>query len=161
MSKPFLKIIDLTSAFMDCVDALKVKETMVGIPEDENGREDGEINNASLLFINNFGSPAQNIPARPVMAIGIRKAQDAIVLEMEKAAKAAFTKGPAILDKYYERVGIIASSSVKRVINSQEGILEPSQATLDSRKRRGFNGNKALIETGQMRNAITYVVRNK
>ena len=34
-----------------------------------------------------------------------------------------------------------------------------SDATLETRESEGFKGTKALIVTGQMRNAITYVVK--
>jgi hypothetical protein len=162
MSKPFLKIDDFTGAFMNAVAALKQQETLVGIPEDENDRtEDGEIGNAALLFINNFGSPANNIPARPVMEIGIRNAQDAIALEMKRAAQEGLSKGGKAVTQYFDRVGMIASNSVKRAINEQIDIEPPAQGTLNQRERKGFKGTKSLIVTGQMRNAITYVVRAK
>lgn len=163
MSKPFLKVEDFTKSFMNAVDALQVKKTLVGIPESDNDRkenegEEGPIGNAALLFINNFGSEELGIPARPIMQIGIQNAQDAITAEMKNAAKKGLSKGGAAVTQYFERVGIIASNSVKRAINDNEGIEPPSEATLRSRKAAGFKGTKALIETGQMRNAITYVV---
>lgn len=162
MSKPFLKIEDFTKAFKNAVDALQVKRTLVGIPEDENSRPDdgSPIGNAALLFINNFGSPANNIPPRPVMEIGIRGAQDAITQEMKNAAKKGLTKGGAAITQYYERVGIVASNSVKRAINDQIDIEPPAESTLKGREAKGFKGTKALIVTGQMRNAITYVVED-
>lgn len=165
MSKPFLKISDFTKSIMENVAAIKSIETVVGIPEEEDGRqEEGQIGNAALLFINNFGSPANNIPARPVMEIGMRAAQDQIAEEMKKAAKEGLTKGSKVIEKYHNRAGMIASSSVKRAINDQIGIDPPADATLKARQyltQSGFKGTKALIVTGQMRNAITYVVRPK
>jgi hypothetical protein len=95
------------------------------------------------------------------MAIGIRKAKDEIAEQFRQAAVNALKQGFAALDTYFERAGIIASNSVKKVINSQEGIKGPSEATLAARKAQGFKGTKALVVTGQMRNAITYVVRGK
>lgn len=166
MSKPFMKVSDFTKAFMNNLKALQDLETLVGIPSAETERkpekgESSEITNAALLFINEFGSPAQNIPARPVMKIGIKNAQDSIGLEFKKAAQTVLSKGPSAVERYYERAGIIASNSVKKVINDQEGIEHISFATALNRLRKGFKGDKALIVTGQMRNAITYVVRNK
>jgi len=154
------KIIDKLN---DVVKRFRSDKVLVGIPQDENSRHDEnhdqEINNASLLAINHFGSPAQNIPARPVMSIGIKKAQEQIAEQFKICAQKVWTEGFEALDKYYERAGIIASNSVKKVINSQNGIKPPSQATLASRKSAKFPGKKALIVTGQMRNAITYVVK--
>lgn len=145
------------------IDLLRDKRTLVGIPQNGSNRdpqtgEYGPINNAALLFINNFGSPDNNIPPRPVMDIGIRLAQDDIASEFRLVGEAALDKKTESLNKYYERIGIIGSNSIKRVINDNLLIDEPSEATLEARKRKGFGGKKALIVTGQMRNAITYVV---
>lgn len=162
--KPFLKVVkDSTKHLKSAIKALQQKETLVGIPSttDKRTDENGEITNAALLYIHEHGSDIQNIPARPVLAIGIRNAQEAIALEYAKLAKAVLTKGGNAYDTYYERVGMIASQSVKKVFNEQDGLEPLAESTLEQRKREGFNGDKALIRTGQLRNAITYVVRNK
>ena len=154
---------DFTDQFMETIGRFKRDSVLVGIPADDSAREKGEITNAALLAINNFGSPINNIPARPVMAIGIKNAQDAIADEFKKCAQSVLEKGPAALEVYYERAGIIASQSVKKAINDQDfggGDLGPKPSTLAARKRAGFKGVKALIMTGQMRNAITYVVKS-
>lgn len=163
MGKPTLKIqSDFTRQFKETVDSFKSDAVLVGIPEQKTSRKEEEpINNAAILAINEFGSPAQNIPARPVMATGLRKAKDEIADQFKLAVQRSFEQGIDALDTYYNRAGIIASNSIKKVINSQEGIKPPSDATLLSRKRDGFKGTKALIVTGQMRNAITYVVSGK
>ncbi len=163
MSQPTLKITsDFTAQFNAIVKQFKNDEVLVGIPESETDRDESEpITNAALLAINHFGSPANNIPARPVMTIGIRNAQPELAAEFRKAAVAALTKGVGTLHAHYERAGIIASMAVKKAINSQEGILPPADATLARRKSAGFRGTKALIVTAQMRNAITYVVKGK
>lgn len=163
MSKPSLKVTaDFTDQFNTIVKKFKKDQVLVGIPESDAGRKDekGEaINNAALLAINNFGSTENHIPPRPVMAIGIAKAQEEIADQFGEAAKKALTDGSSAATTYYERAGIIASNSIKKVINSQEGIDKPSDATLRARRAVGFKGKKALIVTGQMRNAITYIVK--
>lgn len=162
MSKPYLRVTsDFTEKFNDIVKGFKNDEVLVGIPSDNTDRKEGEINNATLLAINEFGSPMNNIPPRPVMATGIRNAQDAIGEQFEKAASQALSKGLSVLPTYYERAGIIAANSVKKAINDQDGIEPPSESTLAARARAGFKGTKSLIVTGQMRNAITSVVRSK
>lgn len=161
MSKPTLKVTsDFTKKFNDIIKSFKHDAVLVGIPEGQTTRENTEpINNATLLAINEFGSPANNIPARPVMSIGIRSAQEEIAKEFKKAAQNSLSQGFKAIDIYYERAGIIASNSIKKTINSQTDIAPPSEATLRIRKSKGFRGTKALIVSGQMRNAITYVVR--
>lgn len=153
---------DFTKLFNDSIRGLKDRETLVGIPQEKGPRkENAPINNAALLYINEFGSPAQNIPGRHPMRTGIRNAQTAIAEQFKKCAKDVLGKGVVALDIYYERAGIIAANSVKKAINDQENMEPPSPATLAARNARGFKGTKALIVTGQMRNAITSVVRNK
>lgn len=161
-SKPTLKVTsDFTSDFNAIVKKFRKDDVLVGIPEQKTERREGSINNAEILAISEFGSPANNIPARPVMKTGIKKAQNEIAECFKQAAIRAFSDGISALNTYYNRAGIIASNSIKKVINDQEGIKPPSKTTLDARELRGFKGTKALIVTGQMRNAITWVVKGK
>lgn len=162
MSKPILKVTDYTTDILKSIDSLKKKQTLVGIPaEDAERKGDTPINNAALLYINEFGSPVQNIPARQPMRTGIMKASDAIVAEFAKCAEVGIWADPVDTNSYFERVGIIASNSVKLVINNQENMAPPAASTIKAREARGFRGTKALIVTGQMRNAITYVVKGE
>jgi hypothetical protein len=166
MSKPSLTVTsDFTKNFNEILKRFRKDEVLVGIPEVKATRTGDEeekepINNATLLAINEFGSPQNNIPPRPVMAIGIRLAQAPIADQFKLAAQNALSQGFKALDIYYNRVGLIASNSIKQVINNQTDIKGPSKSTLKGRKARGFKGTKALIVTGQMRNAITYVLRS-
>jgi hypothetical protein len=165
MSKPSLTVtLDFTKNFNDIIAQFKKDAVLVGIPQEDAAREgSASINNATLLAINNFGSPANNIPARPVMNIGIKNAQDAIAMQFRTCAKEVLSKGTAALETYYNRVGMIAANSIKKAINDQDfsGAPGPADATLRARKyltKAGFKGTKSLVVTGQMRNAITYVV---
>lgn len=162
---PTLKISsDFVKAFSDSISALSLKEVLVGIPEDKTSRESQStdvINNATILAINEFGSPINNIPSRHPMKTGIKKAQEPIANQFKLCAQNVLTQGAGAIDTYFERAGIIASNSVKQVINNQEDMDPPSEATLAARQAAGFKGTKSLIVTGQMRNAITYVVRGK
>lgn len=161
--KPTLKITDdFTEKFNKVVKSFKSDAVLVGIPQDETERTGHEaINNATILAINEFGSPMNNIPPRPVMSIGIKKAQEEIAEQFKLAVQKSFAQGIDALNTYYNRAGLIASNSIKKVINAQEGIEGPSESTLKAREYQGFKGTKALIVTGQMRNAITYVVKGE
>lgn len=161
MKQPTLTVTkDFTEEFNSVISKFRRDQVLVGIPSDDNQRNsDSEIGNAALLAINNFGSPANNIPARPVMQIGIRDAQGEITQQFRQAAIKALSGGFSEVSAAYNRAGIIASNSIKKAINAQEGFPRPSAATLAARESEGFKGTKSLIVTGQMRNAITYVVR--
>lgn len=169
MSKPTLKVTsDFTTKFNAIIKKFRHDAVLVGIPEEDDDRKNaaGEtIGNAALLALTEFGSPLQNIPPWPVMGIGIRNAQEEIAAEFKKAAQLSITavlrglNGTDILSNYYERAGIIASTSVKKTINAQEDAPDLAPSTLASRKSAGFKGTSRGIVTGQMRNAITYVVQ--
>lgn len=164
MSKPYLKVTsDFTDDFNKIVKQFRGDDVLVGIPEATATRKTDEvpINNATILAINEFGSPASHIPPRPVMAIGIKNAQDAIADQFKLAFQSALKTGVAALTQYYDRAGLIASNSIKKAINAQDGIKGPADSTIAARIARGFKGTKALIVSGQMRNAITYVVKGK
>lgn len=156
---------DFTKQFNDIIKKFKNDAVLVGIPEAKTERkktEDEEpINNATILAINNFGSPDNNIPPWPVMSIGIRAARAEIAEQFKQAAVNALKSGFSALDTYYNRVGIIASNSIKKTINDQVDAPELADSTLAARKYRNFKGTKRLIVTGQLRNSITYVVRGE
>lgn len=171
-SKPTLKVDkDFTKQFNDTIKKFRHDKVLVGIPEDTDGRKDleqeGPIGNAALLALANFGSPMNNIPPWPIMAIGIKNAQDSIAEQFKICAQKVLsslvggTSGLGAMETYYGRAGLIAATSCKRVINEQEDVPpnKPSAATMASRKAVGFKGDKYWLVTGQMRNAITYVVR--
>lgn len=152
---------DFTKNFNDIVSKFKRDAVLVGIPEEKGTRkskDESSIGNAGLFAIANFGSPANNIPKWPIMSIGIKNAQEALSEAFKKAAIAVLTSGPSALQVYYERAGIIASTSIKKVINDQESkpSNRPLQSTLDARNSKG---TKYWLVTGQMRNSITYVVK--
>lgn len=165
MSKPYLKVTsDFTEDFKKVITRFKNDQVLVGIPEGKAARS-GAINNATLLAINNFGSPANNIPARPVMQNGMDNCKEELAQAYKNAVKNALSKGLASLEIYYERAGIIASNSIKKAITDQdfEGGGDnnegPAESTLAARKSKGFRGTKSLIVTAQMRNSITYIVK--
>jgi hypothetical protein len=163
--KPTLTVTkDFTKELNETIARFKKDAVLIGIPQSESQREgDEEINNAAILALNHFGSENAHIPPRPVLTIGIKNAQEAIAEQFKLLAKNILKKGQSALTVYYERAGIIAANACKAVINDGSEILPPSPATIKARKyltKSGFKGTKSLLVTGQMRNAITYVVQS-
>ena len=168
MSKSGFKVTyDGMKKFAEDMKAFKAKEILVGIPEDKSARKDDDededetVTNAQLGYIHNYGSPARNIPARPFMEPGIKHIQKEIVDEFKHTARQVFVSGADALTEGYNRVGILAQNSVKKVIVNQEGFKGLEDKTIEARKAKGFKGKKALIRTGQLLNSITYVIRDK
>ncbi len=139
------------------------QEVLAGVPRDEAVRtseEAGEMNNATLAYIHENGAPAANIPARPFMRPGVEDVKDKVATEFKKAAASAVQGNEAEIDKRMNRAGLIVQSSMRARIN--EGPPPPLKpGTIAARKRRGRTGTKPLIDTGQLRNSINYVIRKK
>lgn len=145
------------------IQELASKQVMVGIPASKAEREEGDeepINNAQLGYIHEFGSPKANIPARPFLNPGIKRAQESINNHLQKAAKAAMDGNEEKVDVELNATGLVAQAGARYEINN--GDLAPlAESTIAARKRRGRTGTKPLIDTGQLRNSITYVIRKK
>jgi hypothetical protein len=149
-------ILDKTAQFKAAIAAMK-KDIYVGVPSDKTGRE-GHIDNASLAYIHDKGSPAANIKARPFMEPGIRAVLPATVEVLKAGAVAAFSDVGAI-QKSLNRVGLMAQASIKKTIVAGEGFQKLADSTIAARKRRGVTRTKPLIDTASMLNSISYVVK--
>lgn len=136
--------------------AVAQRDVLVGIPAGEQ-RDDGPTN-AEIGYQNEFGSPANNIPARPHLIPGVAAVQDKAVARMTQAASAAATGRMSDAERHLHAAGLIAQNSVRRTLTT--AAYRPlSERTLAERRARGRTGTKPLIDTGQYRNSITYVVR--
>lgn len=152
----------------DIVKAIKqMAETrvLVGVPAAEVFRkpEPGEpatpINNAALAYIHEHGAPEANIPARPFMRPGVENARSEIIDRMRKIAQMASRGRPAeAMQQAFHALGLRVVASMKNKIN--EGVPPPLKpATIARRLARGRTGTVPLIDTGQLRNSLSYVVR--
>ncbi|MET3654086.1 hypothetical protein [Dyella japonica] len=152
---------DNVSVVLRSIQQLASNEVLIGIPASTTERQDGEpINNATIGYIQETGSPVNNLPARPFLVPGVESAQKAATDELKKGASDAMDGNAQAADKALHRAGIVASNAVKAKINS--GIApELAHSTLAARRRRGRTGTTPLIDTGSLRNAITYVLRKK
>lgn len=183
---------DLAPAFRANLAALTEKEILVGVPAEKSPRtplpgEKEEMNNATIAYIQDNGSPAANIPARPFMQPGITRAQSTITAFMRQGAHDVLDKGKDAGDTALNRAGLAAQNSIRRVIG--EGIPPPlAPSTVANRfrqrktktRRKGeveylrligegstaedaqfATGIKPLLNTGQLRNSITYVLRKR
>ena len=177
---------DNVSKIFKSMAELTGKAVYVGIPEDEASRtEEAEMNNARLGYIHEFGSPLANIPARPFLIPGVKNVEKETAALLKVAAEAALSGDSKLADQNLNRAGIIAANEVKKVINSNIPPPLKPRTIRDRYKTRGTKGRRdneilymqlitggmepeaaqtqagiiALIDTGQLRNSITYVVK--
>lgn len=154
--------VDGVAALMKALHALTGRDILVGIPSTATARkEPGEkADNAMLGYIHEFGAPAANIPARPFLVPGVEAAAMQVTQRLRNAAAAALVGDAVRVNQQMVGAGMAAASSVKNRIN--DGITPAlSEHTLAARKAKGYKGTKPLVRTGQLRNSITYVIRNK
>lgn len=158
MSRTGLEILhDGLTGLLRRMAAVAQRDVLVGIPAGEQ-RDDGPTN-AEIGYQNEFGSPANNIPARPHLIPGVAAVQDKAVARLTQAASAAATGRMSDAERHLHAAGLIAQSSVRRTLTT--AAYRPlSERTLAERRARGRTGTKPLIDTGQYRNSITYVVRD-
>lgn len=146
---------------LQALDTITKRSVYVGVPSDKDERQGpaGE-NNATLAYIHDHGAPAANVPARPFMRPGMKICQDRVSRVLGTAAKGAMGQESDSVEKGLHKAGLLAQNAIKKVIN--DGIDPPlAESTVAARKRRGRTGTKPLVDTGQLRNSISYVIRNK
>jgi hypothetical protein len=147
------------------IRSLGKDRVLVGIPAENALRkpepgEDPGVNNAMLGFVHENGSPAKNIPARPFLIPGVQDAREEIGKRLESSARATLSGKTTDADRTLNAVGLIAVNAVrKRIVDGPFTPLKPK--TLAARRRKGRTGTKPLIDTGQLKGAITYVVRDQ
>ncbi len=181
---------DRTKETLEALQSLVRQQVLVGIPESTSDRDDEDgsgLTNAQIGYLQETGCPETNLPARPFLVPGTEEAEDRTVPLLKEAAKATLRGNPEKARAQLSDAGIVASNSVKRRINSN--IPPPlSPYTVANRARsRGSKTSRAseraylrmvalgadpgeaqdeagiiaLVNTGQLRNSITSVVRKK
>lgn len=151
---------DHAQSILDALKTLANKDVLVGIPESKDERDDGDIGNAAIGYINENGSPAQNIPPRPHLKPGVRSVEQDFMPHLKSAARKALEGDAEGAVTSLDRAGTVAANGVKRYITIT-GFTPLADATIANRLRRGRTGNKPLIDTGEYRRSITHVVRDK
>lgn len=117
-----------------------------------------EPTNAELGYIHEFGAPEANIPARPFLIPGVKNAMSASLAYLKQGAQRSLKGKGGAVEEAYHQAGLAAQSAVRNKITS--GPFEPlKESTLETRRARGRTGTRPLIDTGQLRNSITYVIR--
>lgn len=153
---------------------LTLDRVLVGVPGEKSDRQPddeggGPVTNAGLAYIHDNGSPEQNIPARPFMAPGVAAAREQIIGRMRAGALKALDGNADAVEKVQHSVGMIAMRAIqKRITDGPFAPLAP--LTVKRRMARALKTGKLkfgpvilrpLIDTGQLRRAINYVIRRK
>ncbi|EAA5836774.1 hypothetical protein T071_01200 [Salmonella enterica subsp. enterica] len=180
---------DNAQSILDALKSLTKKDVLVGIPAEDSDRDDVPFGNAGIGYINEYGSPAQNIPPRPHLVPGVKSVEDQTMPQLKAAAQAALEGDASGAERALNQAGSLAANGVRRYMTIT-GLTPLADSTVEARARRGRKGAKAelarrsadgrlnainpdsgqlisnenvrpLIDTGQYRRSITHVVRDK
>ncbi len=138
---------------------LEEASVYVGIPESASERKDGEMTNAQILAVNTQGSPLRGLPARPLLepAMEDPENKEKVNRHLLQAAKQGVQGNSGGFLQELERAGMVAQNLVRAwFVNSKNNWPPLSPVTIEAK-----GSDRPLIDTGQLRKAITYVVRKK
>ncbi|MCW3641780.1 hypothetical protein K6Y74_00915 [Burkholderia cenocepacia] len=154
--------VDRLDEVLKSIAGLVRQEVLVGVPDSTAGRkDDGEpLSNAEIGYIQETGSPANNIPARPHLVPGVQDARPKFEPQLQKGVEAALDGDLEQVQRRLNMAGIAAQNSVRAKVNSNIA-PELAESTLEARRRRGVTRENTLVDTSQYRNSITYVIRKK
>lgn len=177
------------TAMVSKVQALTKKEVLVGIPQAEAQRPSGDmVNNAELLYLHTHGvrapamraemqpnidagmkysaahslyvqthgSPAYAIAPRPVLEPAIRDSKEAIGKQIAGAYRAAMHGDMAGAERGLELAGMVAQNAARAWFENPKNQWPPNSA----RTIKAKGSDSPLIDTGEMRKSITYVIRD-
>lgn len=147
---------EVLKRLMDAFNFARKEDVLVGVPQENSGRSDG-ITNAELMYIHTYGSPANGIPARPTIEPVVRDPANRATLQriMRGSLTSAFKGNIPGARSGKARAGMMAVNLIKARFGS--AALAPNSPITIERK----GSSAPLIDTGALRNSITYVIRKK
>lgn len=109
------------------------------------------------MYVQEHGSPLWHSPPRPIIEPAIEKNKEAIAGKLKPAMQSSLSGDAQGARDGLEKAGMFAANKVKAYfVDPENGWPENSPAT---EKAKG--SSRPLIDTGALRQAITYVVRDK
>lgn len=176
--------VDNTLSIIKDIKKLTGFDVLVGIPEEnaERTNEDGfksPINNAQLLYIHSKGSPIQHIPPRPLIEPALEASgnKERIDENLKKAAQLILDGKSEAAIKALHIAGLDGVNIIKDWFNDPRNNWPPNTtATVKAKIKKKYKTKKArnkkieayeageegidsvLIDTAQLKNAITYSV---
>lgn len=150
---------DQTRKLAEIVKKISQLQVFVGIPEEKAPRSgSGEVSNAQLMYIHTHGSPVRGIPARPVIepAIEAEDNREAISEEFAFAAKSAMAGKEDAARKHLALAGMRGQNAARDWFEDPRNGWPPNSPITVAMK----GSDMPLIDTGQLRKSITYVVKD-
>lgn len=147
----------LADDFKKACDRLSQYQIEIGVISVNTERKDVVrvgVTNAELMFIHENGSPAQHIPARPVLEMTINYTNESLLdRAIDKAINAYFESNfdEKEFEKELEKLCLRMEKYARKIIYSNDGRLAPNAPSVAKAK----GGNHPLFDTGQLARSIT------
>lgn len=159
MFQAFANVTSSIDRFQDIqrsLQELAKKDVLVGVPEASSNRKDSnEVTNAELVYMHTHGSPLWNLPPRPIIEPAIEANKEEIGGLLREALTNALDGRP--FEVALKKAGMKGQNVVRAwFVDPRNGWAPNSPVTI---ARKG--SERPLIDTGEMRKAITYIVRDK
>ncbi len=145
-------LIDVKNILKD----LKNTEILVGVPQEESSHE-GSVNNAELLYIHTNGSAVMNIPPRPVIEPAIEDNKQQIGEILKNSMEKALNSDREGAFEEFEKAGMYGQNAAREWFTNPKNNWAPNSASTIKKK----GSDRPLIDTGEMRKSIVYVIRKK
>ena len=143
-----LIILKDSESLFEKLRGLGKRNVYVGFPAGSGGYEDG-VTVAQVAAWNEFGT--RNMPSRPFMrdTVNLNKAE--VKRTFDEAAKAILNGSTE--DRELEKIGVLAKAMMQKQI-TDGGYAPDAPSTV---RKKG--SSHPLIDTGQMRQSVNYVIR--
>jgi hypothetical protein len=179
--------VDNFASIIRAISEIAKKDVLIGIPDSAPERDDTPMTNAQIGYVMETGSPAHNVPARPFLVPAVADVQSECADKLKEGASAALDGNEAAAIRALNVAGMIAEQSVKKKIGSNiPPPLSPETIRNRNRSRKTTSmranekeylkavdsgtdpgvaqeaaGIVALVNSGQLRNTVTHVIRDK
>ena len=109
---------------------------------------------AHKLYIQSHGSPLWSVPPRPVLEPSIEANKEPIAKQLQGATLAALDGNAEEVDHAFHKAGFVAENAAKAWFENPQNGWPPNSPKTIAMK----GSDSPLIDTGEMRKAITHVV---
>lgn len=112
---------------------------------------------AYQLYLQGHGSPLLAVPPRPVLEPAIKENKNVIAKYIAAACKASLDLDPQTCEADLNKAGMLAVSAARGWFENPANGWPPNSPKTVAKK----GSDAPLIDTGEMRKSITYVLREK
>lgn len=112
---------------------------------------------AYQMYLHTYGSPRWQSPPRPIIEPAIAANKEPIAEELGAAAKAALSGSESTCTQHLQRAGMMGQNAARNWFDDPRNNWPPNAPSTVAAK----GSDRPLIDTGQLRKAITYIVGEK